>query len=87
MQMIDSKKRQKVFIEMHYVFVTVSDVVTRKSRSSKGQLISKWFFGFIDFLQKITNELDFTTMIPQVELFLLVSLENYFRVLLTFRKV
>ena len=35
----------------------------------KGHLISKWFFGVVDFLQKRTNEFDFTTMIPQVDLF------------------
>ena len=37
------------------------------NRASKGQLISKYFFQVIDFLTK--NNFDFTTMIPQVDLF------------------
>ena len=55
----------------------------------KGQLISEWFFGVFDFFQnrneqirllisskKCSNKFDFTTMIPQVDLFLFISLEE-----------
>ena len=42
----------------------------------EGQLISKWFFVVIDFLQKRMNEFDFTAMIPQVDLFSFVFLEE-----------
>ena len=36
--------------------------------SPKGQLISKWFFGSSISSKKWTNESNFTTMIPQVDL-------------------
>ena len=35
----------------------------------KGQLISKWFLGSSISSKKRTNKFDFTTMIPQVDLF------------------
>jgi hypothetical protein len=35
----------------------------------KGQLISKCLFGIINSPKKRTKKLDFTTMVPQVELF------------------
>ena len=39
---------------------------------AKGQLISKCFFGVIDFLQKTNERIRLTTMITQVDLFLFV---------------
>ena len=36
---------------------------------NKGQLISKWFFGSSISSKKRTKEFNFTTMIPQVDLF------------------
>ena len=36
---------------------------------SKGQFISKWFLGSSISSKKRTKEFDFTTMIPQVDLF------------------
>jgi hypothetical protein len=36
---------------------------------TKGQLISKWFLGSSISSKKRTNEFNFTTMIPQVDLF------------------
>ena len=36
---------------------------------TKGQLISKWFLGSSISSKKRTNKFDFTTMIPQVDLF------------------
>ena len=35
----------------------------------KGQLISKWFFGVIDFLQRTNKRIRLFTMTPQVDLF------------------
>ena len=35
----------------------------------KGQLISKCLFGFFNSPKKRTKKFDFTTMVPQVELF------------------
>ena len=48
-----------------------------KSSSSglpKGQLISKCLFGIFNSPKKERKEIDFTTMVPQVELFLFVFL-------------
>ena len=43
---------------------------------TEGQLISIWLFGIIDFLQKRTNKFNFTTIIPQIDLFLFVFWRN-----------
>ena len=42
----------------------------------KGQLISKCLFGIFKSPKKRTKKFDFTTMVPQVELFLCVFWEN-----------
>ena len=42
----------------------------------KGQLISKCLFGTFNSLKKQRKKFDFTTMVPQVELFSLVFWEN-----------
>ena len=42
----------------------------------KGQLISKWFFGVIDFLQRTNKRIRLFTMTPQVDLFSFVFLEE-----------
>ena len=44
---------------------------------AKGQLISKCLFGIFNFPKKQTKQLDFTTMVPQVELFLFIFWENW----------
>ena len=42
----------------------------------KGQLISKCLFGIFNSPKKRTRKLDFTTMVPQVELFSFVFGDN-----------
>ena len=42
----------------------------------KGQLILKCLFGIYNSPQKLTKKFDFTTMVPQVELFPFVFWEN-----------
>ena len=41
----------------------------------KGRLISKGIFGILNSLKKLTKKYDFTTMIPQVDLFLFIFWE------------
>jgi hypothetical protein len=43
----------------------------------KGQLISKCIFGILNSPKKRRKKLNFTTMVPQVKLFLFVFLENW----------
>ena len=43
---------------------------------SKGQLISKCLFGIFNSPKNRTKKIDFTTMVPQVELFSFVIWEN-----------
>ena len=43
----------------------------------KGQLISKCLFGILKFPQKWTKKFNFTTMEPQIELFLFAFWENW----------
>ena len=43
---------------------------------TKGQLISKCLFGIFNSPKKRTKKFDFTTMVPQVELFSFVFWEN-----------
>ena len=43
---------------------------------AKGQLISKCLFGIFNSPKKRTKKFDFTTMVPQVELFLFTFWEN-----------
>ena len=43
---------------------------------TKGQLILKCLFGIFNSPKKGTEKFDFTTMVPQVELFSLVFWEN-----------
>ena len=43
----------------------------------KGQLISKCIFGIFISPKKRTKKFDFTTMVPQVELFSFVFRENW----------
>ena len=43
---------------------------------AKGQLISKGVFGILNSLKKWTKKLNFTTMIPQVHLFLFVFVKK-----------
>ena len=45
--------------------------------SDKGQLISKCLFGIFNSRKKQTKKFDFTTMVPQVELFWLVFWEKW----------
>ena len=45
---------------------------------AKGQLISKWFFGSSISSKKRTNKFDFTTMIPQVDLFSFRTVWDFF---------
>ena len=53
-----------------------------------GQIISKGLFDVFDFLKKRTKEFDFTTMIPQVDLFSFVfwrkskTSKNHFEIIL-----
>ena len=47
-----------------------------KSGNTKGQLISKCLFGIFNSPKKRMKKFDFTTMVPQVELFLFVFWEN-----------
>ena len=55
-------KNQKYFeLYQHFKFNPV--------QGPKGQTKSKWFFQADISSQKRTNEFDFTTMIPQVDLF------------------
>ena len=42
----------------------------------KGQLISECLFGIFNSPKKRTKQFDFTTLAPQVELFLFVFWEN-----------
>ena len=42
----------------------------------KGQLISKCLFGIFNSAKKRTENFDFTTMVPQVELFSFVFWKN-----------
>ena len=44
--------------------------------STQGQLISKGLFGILNSPKKRTKKIDFTTMIPQVDLFLFVFWEK-----------
>ena len=44
--------------------------------ASKGQLISKCLFGIFNSPKKRTKKFDFTTMVPQIELFSFVFWEN-----------
>ena len=44
--------------------------------SFKGQIISKWFFVSLISSKNRTKEFDFTTIIPQVDLFLSVFKKN-----------
>ena len=44
--------------------------------ASKGQLFSKGFFGILNSPKKRTKKIDFTSMIPQVDLFLFVFWEK-----------
>ena len=48
----------------------------RKVASTKGQLISKGRFGILNSPKKRTKKFDFTTMIPQVDLFSFVFWEK-----------
>ena len=43
----------------------------------KGQLISKFLFGFFNSPKKQMKKFDFTTMVPQIELFLFVFWEKW----------
>ena len=45
--------------------------------STKGQLISKCLFGIFNSPKKRTNKFDFTTLVPQVELFSFIFWENW----------
>ena len=45
--------------------------------TAKGQLISKYLFGIFNSPKKQTKKFDFTTMVPQVELFSFVFWENW----------
>ena len=51
-------------------------IFSQKNMLAKGQLISKCLFGIFNSLNKQTKKLDFTTMVPQVELFSFVFWEN-----------
>ena len=51
----------------------------------KGQLISKGLFGILNSTKKRTKKFDFTTMIPQVDLFSFVFLEEFEDTKKTFR--
>ena len=45
-----------------------SKVPTCSVTKTKGQLISKWLFGFyLQFFPKTNKKIDLTTMLPQVE--------------------
>ena len=46
------------------------------SRNGTGQLISKCLFGILNSPGKRKKRFDFTTMVPKVELFLLIFWEN-----------
>ena len=50
---------------------------SRLNLHTKGQLISKCLISILNFPKKQTKKFDFTTMVPQVELFLLVFRENW----------
>ena len=50
-------------------FSNIRTVQLKKKNLSKGQTKSKWFFQADVSSKKWTNEFNFTTMIPQVDLF------------------
>ena len=52
---------------------------------TKGQLISKELFGILNSSTKRTKQFDLTTMIPQVDLFSFVFLEEFEDIKKTFR--
>ena len=52
-----------------FIFEKLPQSCEQEHVSVKGQLISKWFLGSSIFSRKRTNVFDFTTMIPQVDLF------------------
>ena len=57
--------------------VTSLYLCTSKDLLPKGQSISKCFFGMFNSPKKRTKKFDFTTNVPQVELFLFVLWENW----------
>ena len=57
-----------------YVFIGQKNFL---SSLCKGQLISKCLFGVFNSPKKQTNKFDFTTVVPQIELFLFVLWENW----------
>ena len=56
-----------------------------RQRVAKGQLISKGLFGILNSSKKRTKRFDLTTMIPQVDLFSFVFLEEFEDTKKTFR--
>ena len=52
------------------------DVLQFFDKSDKGQLISKRLFGIFNSSKKGTKDLDFTTILPQVELFSFIFWEK-----------
>ena len=51
-------------------------IIRSIKRPCKGQLISKCIFGVFNSPEKRTKKFNFTTMLPEVELFLLFFLEE-----------
>ena len=62
----------------HRVLLILFEKIPTKCLSCiiKGQLISKWFLGSSISSKKRTNKFDFTTMIPQVDMFSFVFLRK-----------
>ena len=61
---------QSGYNKIKQLFVNTRNVVA----NPKGQLISECLFDIFNSPKKRTNKFDFTTMVPQVELFLFVFL-------------
>ena len=60
---------------VHQCFIDIH-IVLHIVYSTKGQLISKCLFGVFNSPKKRTKKFDFTTMVPQVELFSFILWEN-----------
>ena len=62
-------------MKLHFEYYQ-SSAILRKAGFAKGQIISKWFLVSWISSKKRTKIFDFTTMIPQVDLFSFVFLEE-----------
>jgi hypothetical protein len=67
-----------IFWEGHTIWRNLPPSLTLLSYfTTKGQLILKCLFDFFNSPEKWTKKFDFTTMVPQVELFSFIFWENW----------